>query len=140
MGKALISSVEQYFNEKGFGYGKMREDVIRTGFGNKALDNLSNIEILIIFDDNDRTVSIRSYDLVRFPEDKKMMMYPLCSALNSKFRWVKFYVDESDNTITIEDDAILDIDSAGEELIELCGRMASIGDEAYPIIMKTLYA
>ena len=42
--------------------------------------------------------------------------------------------------VRIEDDAVLDDNSAGEEAKELVLRMASIADQAFPLIMRVLYS
>lgn len=126
-----------YFDSKDFHYNELRDGVLRCGIGD--LDNMGDIDILINFDDNDRTVGIRSWNLCKFPAAKKPAMYEVCSKLNDNFRWIKFYVDERDNTITAADDAVVQPDSAGEELFELVLRMMAIVDEAYPELMRAIY-
>ena len=116
----------------------VKEDtVLRVGFN---ADNKDTIEVLVIFDDNDRTIALRSFHYVKFPPEKKDLMYRVCSQLNTNFRWVKFYVDEEDNSITMADDAVVQIDGCGEEVRELVLRMVSIGDDAYPKFMQAIYA
>lgn len=128
-----------YFDSKGFKY-QIEEDrdVMRISFG--KLDNKDGLKILVFFDEDNRTVAIRSFDYVSFPESKIGNMYALCSKMNKNFRWVKFYVDEEDNTITISDDAVVMLDSVGDELYELVMRMTSIADTAYPEFMKAVWA
>lgn len=72
-------------------------------------------------------------------ESKKADMYRVCSELKARFKWVKFYIDESDNTITCQDDAIIQLDSAGPECFEILLRMYNIMDESYPVMMKTIW-
>ena len=67
-------------------------------------------------------------------------MFRLCSQMNKKYSWVKFYVDEEDNTVTLADDAVVDPSSCGEEAYGLMFRMLLICDDAYPEFMRTLYA
>ena len=59
---------------------------------------------------------------------------------NHKFRWIKFYVDDSDNTITAEADAITTPDEAGEEIFSVLARLVGIIDRAHPEMMKTLWS
>ena len=66
-------------------------------------------------------------------------MYEVCSKLNNEFRWIKFYVDERDNTITLADDAIVQLDTCGEEIWEIMVRLSDIADDAYPTIMKAIW-
>ncbi len=111
------------------------EKVLRVGFNLEA----TSIEVILIFDDNDRSVGLRSFGYVKFPADKKDRMYKVCSQLNDDYRWVKFYVDEDHNFITMADDAIVQVDGCGDELLELVMRMAKIGSDAYPKFMQAIY-
>ena len=100
-----------------------------------------NLEMRVIleFTEDSEYVTVKSYNLCKFPENKLAQMYKLCSELNKSYKWVKFYVDESDNTITAQDDAIIQLDTCGAECYELVGRMVIIADEAYPTMMKTIW-
>lgn len=104
------------------------------------LDNKGDFTILIIFDENERTVSIRSYNFCSFPEGKKPIMYKTCSLVNEKNRWVKFYVNEEHSFIVLEDDAVVQVDSCAKEILELCVRMVKIAEDTYPIFMKALWS
>ena len=112
-------------------------EVIRVGF---RAENKESVEILLFFSEKNDNVGIRSFDLCKVPEAKKPALYELCSKLNDKYRWVKFYIDEDDNTITAADDAVIQLDSCGEECLELVMRMCDIADEVYPEIMKTIWS
>lgn len=128
-----------FLESKGFKFDVDEEnDVIITGVG--GLKNKGSIKVYVIFDDNGRTVGIRSHSFCEFPEEKKAKMYEICSKMNDDFRWVKFYVDEKDNTITLADDAIITPETCGEEIFELIIRMVGIGDDAYPEFMKGIWA
>ncbi len=65
--------------------------------------------------------------------------YKLLNAENAKYRWIKFYVDD-DNDIRAEMDAVLDLDTAGDECFELMLRMCDIVDDAYVEIQKGFWA
>ena len=127
-----------YFDSKEIRYEERDEGVLRVGFG--GLRNKGNIDVIVVIDDNDRTVSLTSYNVCAVPESKKDGLYQICSELNAHFRWVKFYVDEEDNTITARDDAIVQAESSGEEIHELIARMVGIVDDAYPTLMRFLWA
>lgn len=73
------------------------------------------------------------------PEDKLVDVVFVCNELNSKFKWVKFYVD-SDRDLMLEDDAILTTETAADEVFELLLRMIKISDDVKPEIMKAIYA
>ena len=132
-----VEMVKAYFDSIGYKYKEVDPGkAIHLLYG--GTDHISEVNIILVFSD-DRYVTLKSYHLCQIPEEKKEKMYELCSDLNAQYRWVKFYVDEKDNTLTAQDDAILDPDSAGEEIRGLAGRMAGIIDDAYPTIMKTLW-
>lgn len=126
------------WDAKKFGYRQVDESTLETGMG--GLDNKGDIKLIVFFDDDDKCVALRSFDYCKFNPDKKAKMYEVCSKMNNLYRWVKFFVDENDCTITLADDAVVDFESCGEELFELTLRMVSIGDEAYPEFMKALWA
>ncbi len=127
-----------YFDSEGLNY-TMSEDgyAITTGFGLKTVEG---IKILIVFDEGDHSAALRVYGIAKFPDEKKEKMYELVNSLNTQFRWIKFTIDAEDNTIDASDDAVIQLDSCGEEVMELCLRFASIVDKAYPEIMKSIFA
>ncbi len=127
-----------FLESKGMNFDLIEEkNVIVTGFG---LDNLEGIKVIINFDEGDETVGVRAYGIAKFPESKIDAMYKLVNSLNVQFRWIKFVVDEEDFCINAEDDAIIQLDSCGEEVFRCCLHFATIVDEAYPIIMKGVFA
>ena len=127
-----------FFDSKGLSYEVLGNDgeVIRAGF---AMDNREGIRVLMFFDDDSTGVKIRAFDLVKFPPNKKEAMYKICNEMNSTYRWIKFFVDEKDNTIVAEDDAVIQLDSCGEEVFRCCLQLVSIADDAYPEFMKYIW-
>ena len=75
----------------------------------------------------------------RIPDEKFADAVFVCNELNARFKWATFYVD-SDKDIVIHDDAILSVETAADETLELLVRLIRIGDDVKPIIMRTLYA
>lgn len=105
-----------------------------------SADNVDRVEVKLFFDSDNRSVAVRSFNLCKVPENKKPAVYAACSKLNDKFRWVKFYIDEDDNTVTAAMDAIIQLDSCGEESKELIHRTVGIVDDAYPDLMKAIWS
>lgn len=105
-----------------------------------SADNVDRVEVRLFFDEDNRSVAVRSFNICKVAEARKPAIYETCSKLNDKFRWVKFYVDEDDNTVTAAMDAIIQLDSCGEESKELILRTVGIVDDAYPELMKALWA
>ena len=73
------------------------------------------------------------------PAEKTADMLVLCNELNNTYKWVKFYLDD-DNSLILQDDAILSVDNAADEVFELMLRMFDIGKECKNQIMKAIYA
>lgn len=128
-----------YFTTKNLKHTVLGDDgeAIRVGMG---LNNVDSIQILLIFNEEGTNVALRTDGLCKFPEAKKPAMYKLCSQMNAKFRWMKFYVKEEENTIAVEDDAVIQLDSVGAECFELIMRMCGIVDDSYNDFMAEIYA
>jgi hypothetical protein len=128
-----------YFDSIGLKYGLEGDnrEVISSGFG--GMSNLSSIRILLIFDAEGQTMHLIAPQIVKVPQEKVGAMYKTVNALNQKFRWVKFYID-NDGDVMVDADCILDMDSCGQECLEIMQRTASIANEAFPIIMKELWS
>ena len=134
-----IDNTKAYFDNKGLHYREVKDGkALRIGMN--GFDNIPSIDILLVFGDSDKDVALRVYDLCKFNADKQGKMFKACSAMNAKFRWIKFYVDKSDNTISAENDAVISPETAGSEVFELVMRTCSIVDEAYPELMKAMWA
>lgn len=112
------------------------EEVISVKF--KA-DNKESIEIKLIFNDENTNVAFKSFNICKVAENKKPMIYKICNSLNEKYRWAKFYIDEDDNTITVDCDALVQPDYCGRVCLELIYRLVNIIDGAYPDIMRGLW-
>lgn len=105
-----------------------------------ALDNREGLRLVIHFSENGDSIKISAYDLVKFPSDRKDRMYKVCNELNAKYRWVKFYVDERDDTITADTDEIIQMDSCAEHTVQATVQLVQIADEAYPDIQRALWS
>ena len=75
----------------------------------------------------------------RVPDEKLADVIFLCNELNCEYKWATFYVDK-DNDIVIHDDAILSVESAGDEAFELLVRIVRIADDERTRIMKTIFS
>ena len=132
--------IKEYFDSKKLNYEEL------PGAKNVALlvrlvgKNKREHDVLLIIYEGVNYVGLRSFNYCAFPEEKKNAIYKVCSDMNREFRWVKFYVDEKDNTVSVENDAILAEENAGAECMELCIRMGEICDEAYPSFKRAIEA
>ena len=62
------------------------------------------------------------------------------NAVNYRFRFAKFCIDTSDNTIQAELDTPFRAYDVGEICMELTARTVDICDKAYPDLMKAIWA
>lgn len=75
----------------------------------------------------------------KVPAEKVSDVIFVCNDLNIRYKWVTFYVDKANNVV-LHDDAILTVDNAADEAFELLVRMAKIGEDVKPEIMRGIYA
>lgn len=121
----------------GIKYAEVNENVVSVAYKG---DNMDSIAVFVHFDkDGDNDVRFVVWHIGKFPDNKLGAGLVACNALNAKFRWIKFYID-NDSEGCAECDAVLDENSAGEECMSLVRRTVSIVDDAYPELMRALYA
>ena len=125
-----------YFESRNIDY-MISEDgsMLTTQF---ELENMDGFNMFIRFDDGDHTVHLKTSSIITFPETKIGEMFALANALNCRFRWIKFVVDGKNNSLIAEDDAVIQLDSCGEEVFECSRNFAKIVDTTYPIIMDII--
>ena len=89
-------------------------------------------------DDGSYYVKMRTYVEEGIAEDKYGQAVLMANLLNCDYRWVKFCVTK-DNDFIVDQDAILDPNSAGEECFEMLIRNVHIIKDARPHIMKAIF-
>lgn len=87
-------------------------------------DFYDSIVCNLYFADNGKHVQIFAWNLVNVTAGKNYA-YQVCNKLNYDYKWVKFYLDETDNTITCQWDAVITPDS-GEAVLEMVKRMVAV--------------
>ncbi len=132
--KSLFMS---YLDNNNIKYSEPRELAVKIVYKG---DNLNSIPVWVFFDeDGDPLVSFKCWDITNFKGDKVATGILSCNELNSKYRWIKFYVDD-DGDVIAETDAYIDSNSCGETCHYLVRRMVSIIDKAYPTLMKAQWS
>ncbi|MBQ8001714.1 MAG: YbjN domain-containing protein [Ruminococcus sp.] len=126
----------RYMDDHGIKYTDRGEHVVRVAYSG---ENLNSIPVLVIFDeDGENMVQFVCFEVASYKQDKLAAGLITCNALNQKYRWVKFYLDD-DNDIRVECDAYVSPGTAGEECMNMVHRVVSITDKAYPTIMKSIW-
>ena len=104
-------------------------------------DNCSEIKIVIAFNEEaEDNVYLKCYSVSNANfNGKEGAGLALCNDLNSRYRWVKFYLtDNCDISVIIE--GIVEPETCGSEVYRLLMLIVGIIDEAYPDIMRTRFA
>ncbi|MBO4899520.1 MAG: YbjN domain-containing protein [Lachnospiraceae bacterium] len=111
-------------------------NLLRAGLG------LENTQLVVYFqfDPDDTSAHIEGREFAQIPKDQVEKVYKICNSLNDSYRWVKFVWDEEAQDLCCRVDAVLQLDSCAQEMYELMARTAGIVDDAYPKIMKALWA
>ncbi len=126
-----------YMDQEGIKYQDKGEFVVSVTYTG---DNLKSIPIMVFFDkDGEGLVQLACWEICNFSEEKQAAGLLCCNQLNSKYRWVKFYVD-NDRDTRAELDAIIDPQTVGQECLALVRRMVRIVDDAYPTLMAARFA
>ena len=99
----------------------------------------NNFRINLLFDGSDEGVHVAlRVVLESCPAERIASLLMICNSLNGKYRWLKFYIDD-ERDVMVEDDAILEPESAGAECCELISRTVAILEDVRPIIMNGIF-
>ena len=104
-----------------------------------AVKNGGTYRIHLISQDDDNDVEVRVFELAQISEEKKPRMLKLINELNCEYRFTKFTVDE-DGDLNVAYDFPVDGENPAACACELVMRFVHIIDEAYPRIMRVLWA
>ena len=138
--KEQINRVERALNERDLKFEHVDtfdKPLIRLVFGGGDF-SYTHLVINVIFDEDGESAQIATSPIASVPAEKTSKLLLTLNECNHKFRWVKFYMDE-DNDVIADTDVIFDEQNAGEAVLEIVMRTASIIDDAYADIMKGIW-
>lgn len=92
-----------------------------------------------VFFDNDISAQIKCFQVCKFPEAKNLLMLQMMNSLNCKYRWTTFSATSA-GIVCVAINVEATEDTAAEMLMSALYRLNVIIDQAYPILMKALYA
>ena len=138
MANAAAKVTAAFFDSKGLHYEILGDDEEVIHFG-LPMENREGIMLFLFFTPDGTSVSIRNFDLAKIPEGKKAQAIMVCNELNLNFKWVKFAYDDERKCIQATDDAVIQLDSCGDEVLRCSIQLMHVCDEAYPLIMKAIY-
>jgi len=139
----MITAVNNFIghlkeNEWHYTYRTLSNDVENIGITLKG-EHIQAVTVEFFFDKKGKDVNISSYSIARVPKEKINKMLEKINALNRKYRWINFYIDD-DNDISASYDAIVNDDTAAEICMEHFYYFYNIIDEIYEEIMKTIWS
>ena len=111
--------------------------IIRLSFGGGDF-SYTHVVISVIFDEDGESAQLATSPIASVPAEKTAKLLLTLNECNHRFRWVKFYLDE-DNDVIADADVIFDENNAGDAVIEMVMRTASIIDDAYSDIMTGIW-
>lgn len=138
MANAALKLFAAYLESNDYRYQILddEETVLRVGIATKQF----KMDFFFEFSDDCTEVGIKAFGFAPVTEDKFVPMYKLCNELNQTYKHACFFVEEDLNQIGVSDEDVIQLDSAAEECYELLMRLANIIDDAFPTIMKALWA
>lgn len=98
----------------------------------------THVTVNVIFDEDGESAQVLTSPIASVPTEKTSRLLLTLNECNNKFRWVKFYLDD-DNDVIADGDMLFDEQNAGDVVIEMVMRTASIIDDAYADIMKGIW-
>lgn len=88
-------------------------------------------DIDYFFDSNLENAALRVFDIITYKDADYVNVLKTVNDLNSRYKYVKLYADESDNTVTADADLIFRTHDVGEICLEATLYMAQFLDTAY---------
>lgn len=83
------------------------------------------------FSEDSTYTGLRVWNVITYNDSDLAKVLRTCNSLNSDYKYVKFYADESDNTVTVEMDLIHRSGDVGDIVLEATLRLANVLDESY---------
>lgn len=89
-------------------------------------------------DDEDNDVSVRVFDIVKFPEERWEKALETINNLQAEYRFVRLTLD-SKGAVDAQYDFPTKFTNIGEGAYEILFRMTNILDECYPVLMRAMW-
>ena len=132
--------VRDAFIEKDLKYKDFREldngdTLMIAGFNGKN----ATFDIIMVFDKEDHTVTMRVGRLAKIPIDRQFEVLSTLNELNRTYRFLRFYSDP-DDFVTVQYDYIVAENETAEPAMEMIFRTLQIIEEGFPRIMKAIWS
>ena len=112
--------------------------VISHEFGEGGFSFYS-VWVRAFFDDDGHSVHFVTSPLGRAKPEQAQKIKDFCNDANTRYRWMKFYLD-GDFDVMCDADAIISDITCGDVCVEMTQRMTNVVDDIYKDLMKALWA
>ena len=132
--------IAEAFDAKGLKYNTKENgelSLINVSMNNKSG---SDEQYYFVSDDEKNDILIRSGTIARIPAEKTDAALELVNSFNTRFRFVRFYLDK-DNDVIAQVDVPVETQDAdvGKIAIEMLVRLSKMYDDVYPQLMKCIW-
>ncbi|MBQ7850584.1 MAG: YbjN domain-containing protein [Clostridia bacterium] len=103
-----------------------------------SVANGGGYAIRFISNDEENNVMVRVFALLHINEDRRARILPALNLLNCRHRHAKFVLDD-DGDVNVEYDFPRKTIDPGQCAYAIAARLASIIDDAYPVLMKATW-
>ena len=135
----LFAEIKQFFDQDGVKYTVINEadNLMRLAFAPTSSKDGGGVRTRVLIDldevqerDGSCTVHFACLSAGKCEEAKIPEAIVRINALNKRYRWVKFWFDDSDNTINADADAVIFPGTVGMECKQFAFRMSDIVEDA----------
>ena len=125
-----------YLDSQGIKYSYMgvqsstNDERVRVSYSGDYMDS---IVINCFFDEDGDDCTMVFWNMIDYNAADESAVRAVCDALNKKWRFVRFFTDDSDNSVTVQMDVIFgSVSDAGPIGRIALRKIVNISDEAYP--------
>ncbi len=97
-------------------------------------DGIGDYDIYLYFyeDESSASMACRVWEVITYDPARFSEVVEACNTLNASWRYITFYADTNDNTVTVSFDVVTVGGSAAQTCYGMISRLVSILEKAYP--------
>ena len=134
IGTQLRNEFTRYLDQKGYKYSTVDEEdnIVRLIFTGASVEKNIFVDFDEELDSNGvACVHFVAQDFAKCSSDNVAAVIDKLNDLNRNYRWVKFWLDKRDNTISADADAMVFSGTAGEECLNFVLRVVRVVEAGY---------
>lgn len=103
-------------------------------------DNVSDINVHVHLPEDKSNARLYIFSFCKFPAEKSAAMYKVANEINFQYIGLTCYVDDSDNTITIQNAFPVGFPGWENELYMEIKSLSKAADDIYPQLMQAIWS